>query len=67
MKGKVKFFNMAKRFGFITGDDEKDYFVHISNIENEAALNENDDVEFEPSSNDRGLAAESIKKIWIIF
>jgi CspA family cold shock protein len=28
MKGKVKFFNCEKEFGFITGEDGKDYFVH---------------------------------------
>ena len=27
MKGKVKFFDQEKEFGFITGDDGKDYFV----------------------------------------
>ncbi len=28
MKGTVKFYNEQKAFGFIIGDDEKDYFVH---------------------------------------
>ncbi|MFH1376207.1 MAG: cold shock domain-containing protein, partial [Candidatus Woesearchaeota archaeon] len=27
MKGKVKFFNRAKGFGFIAGEDDKEYFV----------------------------------------
>ena len=63
MKGKVKFYNRAKRFGFITGEDEKDYFVHLSQIQDEAELNETDNVEFEPSTNDRGLAAEKVVKV----
>ena len=63
MNGKVKFFNQEKRFGFITGDDGKDYFVHISSVENEENLNENDEVEFEPGSNDRGPMAQNVKKV----
>lgn len=63
MKGKVKFFNMAKSFGFITGEDEKDYFVHISQIENQAPLNENDEVEFEATENERGLQAQNVKTV----
>jgi cold shock protein len=63
MKGKVKFFNVGKGFGFITGEDEKDYFVHISKIEEGINLKENDTVEFKPAENDRGLAAENVKKV----
>ena len=32
--GTVKWFNDAKGFGFIKGEDEKDYFVHMSEIKN---------------------------------
>ena len=62
MKGTVKFFNTSKGFGFITGEDDKDYFVHISKIDNNEELNENDEVDFEPSQNDRGLAANDVKR-----
>ncbi len=61
MKGKVKFFNRTKRFGFITGEDEKEYFVHLSQVENQRFLFENDEVEFTAAENDRGLAAENVK------
>ena len=61
MKGKVKFFNRTKRFGFITGEDEKEYFVHLSQVENQRFLFENDEVEFTAAENDRGLAAEDVK------
>ena len=47
MKGKVKFFNGMKNFGFITGEDEKEYFVHQSAVADGVALKEGDDVEFE--------------------
>jgi CspA family cold shock protein len=63
MKGTVKFFDSTKHFGFITGEDEKDYFVHASQVENEEALAENDEVEFEPAEGDRGSLAKDVKKL----
>lgn len=47
MKGKVKMFNAARGFGFITGDDGKDVYVHTSAIEGGAALAVGDSVEYE--------------------
>ena len=32
MKGKVKWFSARKGYGFILGADEKEYFVHYSDI-----------------------------------
>lgn len=63
MNGKVKFFNRTKNFGFIVGDDEKDYFVHLSQVEGGEPLNEEDSVEFEAGSNERGPVAEKVKKV----
>ena len=31
-KGTVKWFSEEKGFGFITGDDKEDYFVHMSGL-----------------------------------
>ena len=62
MKGKVKFFNEQKGFGFIVGEDEEDYFVHISNIDNSEELNQEDAVDFKPSSNDKGKCALNVVK-----
>lgn len=61
MKGKVKFFNTTKNFGFIKGEDDKDYFVHISQVESQEPLRDDQDVEFEPGQNDRGLMAQNVK------
>ena len=62
MKGKVKFFNHEKEFGFIIGDDGKDYFVHKSGLENDITINEDDSVEFSTEQGDKGLKAVNVKK-----
>jgi CspA family cold shock protein len=62
MKGKVKFFNREKEFGFITGDDGKDYFVHKSGLEDGLIIDENDSVEFSAEKGDRGLKAVNVSK-----
>ncbi|MCX6773462.1 MAG: cold shock domain-containing protein [Candidatus Micrarchaeota archaeon] len=46
MKGKVKMFNTARDFGFITGEDGKDVYVHKSAIEGGVALATGDAVEY---------------------
>ncbi len=63
MKGKVKYFNSEKRFGFINGDDGNAYFVHLSNIVDQVALADNDEVEFEGNEGDRGLVATKVTKL----
>ncbi|MFH1094755.1 MAG: cold shock domain-containing protein [Candidatus Micrarchaeota archaeon] len=62
MKGKVKMFNTARGFGFISGDDGKDVYVHTSAIEGGAALAVGDVVEYDVESGERGLRAKSVKK-----
>jgi CspA family cold shock protein len=63
MKGKVKMFNTGRGFGFITGDDGKDVYVHTTAIEGGAALAIGDAVEYEVESSDRGLRAKGVKKV----
>lgn len=62
MEGKVKFYNELKGFGFITGDDEKDYFVHQSGLAEGVRLRDEDRVVFDTETNDRGLKAVNVKK-----
>ncbi|NOZ80631.1 MAG: cold shock domain-containing protein [DPANN group archaeon] len=62
MKGTVKFFNNMKGFGFIAGEDGKEYFVHQSELQEGTSLDENDAVEFEGEQGDRGPKAVKVKK-----
>lgn len=63
MEGKVKFFNRVKGFGFITGDDGKDYFVHYTNLAPQTFIREGDVVSFSSAEGDRGLKAENVTLI----
>ena len=62
MKGTVKFFNRMKGFGFIAGEDGKEYFVHQSALAEGVSLNDNDSVEFDVEEGDRGPKAVNVKK-----
>jgi len=63
MKGKVKMFNTERGFGFITGDDGKDVYVHTSSIEGGAALAVGTAVEYEVEAGERGARAKNVKKV----
>ncbi len=64
--GKVKWFNNAKGFGFITPDEgERDCFVHHSAIQGESfkSLAEGKRVEFDLVDGEKGPAAENVAKL----
>ena len=63
LDGTVKWYNPNKGFGFISQDEAgKDVFVH-SNELNGVYINEGDNVEFDIVETEKGLSAQSIKKL----
>ena len=65
VKGKVKWFNDQKGFGFITPENGKDVFVITLHIQGEGhrSLGEGQDVEFEIVNGPKGEQVETVVKI----
>ena len=64
-QGTVKWFNSEKGFGFITQDGGPDVFVHFSAIVSDGyrELRENQRVEFDVKSGDKGPQAENVQAL----
>jgi CspA family cold shock protein len=62
--GRVKWFNDAKGFGFITQESGDDVFVHFSAVVAAGfkSLAEGDQVEFEVTRGPKGLQATNVRK-----
>ena len=65
MQGKVKWFKNEKGYGFITGDDKKDVFVHHSGIQMNGykTLSEGQTVEYDVTQGDKGLKAINVRLV----
>lgn len=63
--GTVKWFNETKGFGFISGDNGDDIFVHYSSIAGNGfkSLLEGDSVSFEIEDGPKGLKAVNVVKL----
>lgn len=61
LTGRVKFFNEAKGFGFIAGDDGKDIFVHKSGTLD--LIKKDDYVEYLTETGKKGLKAVRVKRV----
>jgi cold shock protein len=66
-KGKVKWFNDAKGFGFIEQDGGSDVFVHYSAIQMDGfkTLKQGQDVEFEIKEGEKGPQAANVMKLQV--
>ena len=65
MKGKVKWFNDSKGYGFIEQDSGKDVFVHFSAITMEGykTLKEGQEVEFDIVEGPKGKQAANVVRV----
>jgi CspA family cold shock protein len=64
-KGKVKWFDDKKGYGFITLEEGNDVFVHHSSIQGEGfkTLSEGEEVEFEITEGPKGKQATNVVKL----
>ena len=62
MKGKVKWYNIKKGYGFIEGEDGENVFIHKSEIPFWSIfLNKGDKIEFTKENTKKGLNAKNLK------
>jgi cold shock protein len=68
MKGKVKWFNTNKGYGFIVTEDNQEYFVHWKSIVTSSpmdlkVLEQDEEVEFDLLQTDKGVQAINVMRV----
>jgi CspA family cold shock protein len=62
-KGKVKWFNRERRYGFITQEDGREIFFHQNDVVNKMVLEEGQEVEFEVARGPKGPYAVNVRPV----
>jgi len=64
-RGKVKWFNDQKGFGFIEQEGGGDVFVHHTSIQGEGfkTLAEGEEIEFDVTEGPKGPKAENVRRV----
>ena len=65
IKGQVKWFDAKKGFGFISGPDGEDVFLHYSHIQSDGfkVVKDGEWVEYEIEKGDRGSQARQVQRL----
>ncbi len=65
MRGKVKWFDAQKGYGFIEREGQKDVFVHFSVIQEQGykSLTDGEEVDYELADTDRGPQARNVRRL----
>ena len=62
MKGEVKWYNIKQGYGFITGEDGEDVFIHKSEIPFWSIyLTKGDRIEYTKENSKKGVIAKNLK------
>ncbi|HLG93311.1 MAG TPA: cold shock domain-containing protein [candidate division Zixibacteria bacterium] len=64
-KGRVKWFNETRGYGFITNQEGEELYVHFTDIQGRGykTLVEGEEVEYEIKSNEKGKQATNVMKL----
>ena len=62
LSGKIKWFDENKNYGFILGDDQKEYFIHRKNMNpfRGSVVLDGEPVEFDLLETERGIQATNV-------
>jgi len=64
-KGRVKWFNETRGYGFITNQDGEELYVHFTDIQGKGykTLVEGEEVEYEVKASEKGKQATNVMRL----